>query len=597
MSHSPFVLSKYLRRLRWQRWLTAFLALLAVAAVIVLFWAHRVRQAELRVGEAEMLLREGRVEEALALAAEAVGGRRTAERARWVRLEAYRAMGSRAELDEANALWGLAGTSDALLRLVQAAMRWNRQAEAFAALEEARKSASVSEVNRLALEATAAAHWGDYPKAARVLEKAIVMGYPENDQTRLTMGILLVAEGDHEEGLSRLEEITPDSPYFAEAIRNRVEVYRQLGRVEAIEEVSEALFTDPHITVSEKLLTLDFLYDQGRTAWVYMALDWMWHTGQNAAQISDLLLWAYLEDRAVEWADEALASLPAVAFEDLPLRVVGVARNHQKKRFLPQDAGTEQVETEKGAEGAGDGQHSPVDFGALSLSSYEGPFVLLLRLGRLQEEGTGRSGVALRVLERELHSVLVASPEQITPLDRFVRAFGMDRSWEAVLTRLSRESKKIAEPALFALHRIYAANRDTPALYRLMERAVELNPDDLVALNNVVYIGLLLEVDSPQFERLVERIGEHQQRDIRFASTYAHALLLRGRAMEALELLESYPPEVLASPSVALSHSAILEAVGRSVDAQHALSHVDAEKLFPEEEVIFERIRDRVGRE
>ena len=47
--------------------------------------------------------------------------------------------------------------------------------------------------------------------------------------------------------------------------------------------------------------------------------------------------------------------------------------------------------------------------------------------------------------------------------------------------------------ALKRLYQIYAGERNTPELYKVAKRILEVDPRDLVAVNNVASLGLLLD--------------------------------------------------------------------------------------------------------
>lgn len=568
-----------------------------IAMVLLLAWGHRGRVAEDRVREASLLLEQSRAIAALGAIDAVLADRPDFLPAIRLRVDILGALGRPEELEAARELWEETGVGDALIRLVRAAMKWDSKAIAYQALATTEARQALSPVDRLALEATVNARWGDYAAAARAFDKAIALGYPENDQSRLTMGILEIQKGDIEAGLRSLESVVPESPYYAEALRGMMRVYRESGRIENIKRHAEAFLTAPEIIISEKLATLDFLHGQGATASVKAALDWIWHSAPTGEAVADLLIWCYLDDRAVEWADNALASLPEEAFEVLPLRLVAVARERQ---YSAESRGEENPADKVG--GAVSSVSALSAFATaisaplrqpFSLSDFQNssPYAALLSLERLHDEGLGSGSLRQRLAARQLHEQLMAASETIDGLDRFVRAFDLQSVWEPALVSLAKEQPRVAHPAVRLLYRIYSERKDAPALFRLMERALELDPDDLIALNNYTHLGLLLEIDPPRFQKLAERVGEHRARDVRFAGTYAFALLLKDRPEMALDVLEAYPSEALRTPSVAPYYAATLAAMGDTEGAADVLATIDPAMLFESEREFVEHLR------
>lgn len=546
-------------------WIGGVLAGAVIIFGSVLFWAHQGRLVMDRVREAEELLAAGRGQEALAVTEEALAARPELMLARRVRVDALAAIGSRGELDAARENWEMSGAGEDAVRLIQAAMRWNEEAIARGVLSSDQVTTSFAPVNRLALESTVNARWGAYEAAVDAFDQALALGYPENDQSRLTAGILRIQEGDIDGGLERLEAVSEDSPFYPEAAGTLVMVYRQSGRSMDVQRHAEAYFKAPRISLSEKLATLDFLHENASASRMALALDWIWHTAPTGGAIADLLIWCYLDDRMPEWADAALAGLPEAAFENEPVRLVTIARSRQ----------------------IGDrGMSAGLEAG---ISASASPYAALLQLASLADDGLMVGSLRQRVLTRELRAALVDSPRLIDGVDRFSRAFFLGRAWEPVLVQLTREDAPVAEPAVRLLFKMYSESRDTAALWRLMERAVELNPDNIVSLNNYVHLGLLLKADPPRFYRLAERVGEQGHRRVHFAGTYAFSLLLQGRAADARTVLEQHPAEALREPAIAPYYAAALAATGDSLPAADILASIDPAELFAEERALLEQ--------
>lgn len=557
-------------------WLTgaSLGGVLLLAALI--YYGHQGRKTEDRLRVGESFLELGELERALEEVDSTLQSHPT-RAAMELRRRVLGAMGNRRELEDAKSIFEEYPDSGTLTAFVQSAIRWDDEALAREALVRGKTLVEdLSDANYLALVAIVSARWGDYGAAATAFGRALELGYPENDQSQLTFGILKIQEGDLSGGLERLESIPSNSPYFAEALRSAVAVYRRSGRLDDVKRHAEAYFSMPEISISEKLATLDFVYPNASVAWTEATLDWTLQSARTGNAVADLLIWAYLDGHAPQWADETLESLPEAAFEVLPLRLVAVARARMKRM--------EERNREMPSVSAG------LDL-EVSVPPKESPYADVLQLALLEDKRMGDESVSRHVLERALDEQIEAAPEVVTGVDRFVRAFDLMTIWEPTLWRLTRDEGASAKPALGILFRLYSQERDTGDLFRVMERMVELEPNNFLALNNYVNLGLLLGRDPPRFYSLAERVGEHAGQNGRLASTYAFALVRQDRAREALEVMEALPAEARREDSVAVYYALALAAVGEREKAREVVAGMDTLSLFAEERALIDEIR------
>lgn len=559
----------------------ALLVLGSVLLGLLLLWAHQGREAEARIHQAEAHLRAGRFQDALSLVENVLGGA-VSERALRIRVDALSALESPFELSAAEALWDFSLSRESLVRLVQAAMRWDAPAIARHALDVERRNSLLAPMDRYALEATVAVRWGEYATAAAAFDRAMALGYPENDQSRLTAGILRIQEGDLAGGIERLEAISRDSPHFAEAVRSLMTIYRQTDRLEDVAAHAPHFFRSASIAVVEKLALLDYLHAKGSSALLYEALEWTWRSARTGAAVADLLVWCYLDGRAAAWADARLASLPHAAFEVLPLRLIAVARDRQL-RLAEHRNDAAPVERDSGRFA-----FLREDLSAFTSTS---AYAALLQSALLEEEEAAANLVRRQVLMRELHlGLLGGDPELVARIDLFARTFEMTPVWEVALVRLSREHSAAADSAIQILYRLYSEQKDTRALFQVMERAVERNPDSVVALNNLTHLGLLLGENLPRFHRLAEQLSAYQLRDVRIASTCAFSKLLQGEAEAARAILEEHAPDVLRQPPVALYYAATVAVTEDLERAEAWIASIDPATLFPEEAELLKKL-------
>jgi tetratricopeptide (TPR) repeat protein len=139
--------------------------------------------------------------------------------------------------------------------------------------------------------------------------------------------------------------------------------------------------------------------------------------------------------------------------------------------------------------------------------------------------------------------------------------------------------------ALKQLYRIYSNKRDTRELYKVAKRILEVDPGDLVAVNNVASLGLLLDQDADQDSKLAEELHSRAVSIPAFETTYAFALLKTQRTGEALQIVERLPEEAIDDPSIGLYYGLVLAANGKGEAAKPYLTAaLRSGQLFPEEE-------------
>jgi Flp pilus assembly protein TadD len=139
--------------------------------------------------------------------------------------------------------------------------------------------------------------------------------------------------------------------------------------------------------------------------------------------------------------------------------------------------------------------------------------------------------------------------------------------------------------ALKHLYRIYSDKRDTRELYKIAKRILEVEPGDLIAVNNVASLGLLLDQDTSQKTKLAEDLYSKASSNPAFKTTYAFALLKTQRTDEAMQIIQGLPQEATNDPSIGLYYGLVLAADGKREAAKPYLTAaLQRGRLFPEEE-------------
>ena len=139
------------------------------------------------------------------------------------------------------------------------------------------------------------------------------------------------------------------------------------------------------------------------------------------------------------------------------------------------------------------------------------------------------------------------------------------------------------------------ARGDTRGLKRVMQRALELDPTDRVARNNLALYSLLLHSETDAAFHHAEEVYQGNPSNAVFTSTWAFALHQKGRTTEGLRLLETLPEKDLRQPSIAAYRGILMAAMGNAAAAQESLSHVRDSSLLPEERELVAAARRSAG--
>ncbi len=139
-----------------------------------------------------------------------------------------------------------------------------------------------------------------------------------------------------------------------------------------------------------------------------------------------------------------------------------------------------------------------------------------------------------------------------------------------------------------SLYRVYVQQGDTQGLYRVTLKLVELEPDNIDFKNNLAQIGLLLDAQIHDAQRLAAEIYQKQPANPAYVTTYAYALLTDGKKAKAIEILRKLTPEQLKDPAVSVYYGICLAAVG-DPEAKKYLQLGEKAFLLPQEKALVEK--------
>ncbi len=147
--------------------------------------------------------------------------------------------------------------------------------------------------------------------------------------------------------------------------------------------------------------------------------------------------------------------------------------------------------------------------------------------------------------------------------------------------------------ALTGLYRSYAIQGDTQGLYRVTLRLVESYPDNTDFRNNLAQIGLLLEAQIHDAQRLAAETYQKQPTNPAYATTFAYALLTEGKKEKAVEVLRKLTPEQLEDPPTAVYYGICLAAAG-DPEAKKYLELAQKAPLLPQEKALLEKATNSI---
>lgn len=148
--------------------------------------------------------------------------------------------------------------------------------------------------------------------------------------------------------------------------------------------------------------------------------------------------------------------------------------------------------------------------------------------------------------------------------------------------------------ALDQLSVLYRQRTDAHGRFRVARRRLEFHPMDRLALAEVAYLGLLLEVTEPDPAQLVEILRRQPPLATEAVKACALSLWRQERVREAVPLFESLPIPTREDPSLAWFYGTVLSAAGDVAKASRYLALGANFPRSPEEEALFREARLRL---
>jgi tetratricopeptide (TPR) repeat protein len=198
--------------------------------------------------------------------------------------------------------------------------------------------------------------------------------------------------------------------------------------------------------------------------------------------------------------------------------------------------------------------------------------------------GDNQSSAEAAALWRAAIKAAQGRPEQLATIAKLAEGWGYRSEAADVLWQIATGATG-AKQALATLQKYYSQTHDSHGLLRVAKRALELNPNDLVAANNCASLSLLLNVDTAA-RRLAEKLYIEHPTNAAFAATYAFALHTEGKTADALRVLERLKDQQLRQPAMAAYYVVMLAANGNVERAREFLPAAQRANLLPEEQTL-----------
>lgn len=185
------------------------------------------------------------------------------------------------------------------------------------------------------------------------------------------------------------------------------------------------------------------------------------------------------------------------------------------------------------------------------------------------------------------------NPAQLQALAKMAVLWHFEPQLEATLWTIA-ESGALEEGALIDLNRLYIARQDTLGQLKVARRLHTIRPTDLSALNNVVYLGLLLDRNDAKLQELADTLHVKSPKNPAHVATYAFALFTRGQHAQAVEIMNSLGTEILNRPLYSAMQGIFLAHAGNAKGAREALTRATGATLSPEEDALVRTARAMV---
>jgi predicted Zn-dependent protease len=450
---------------------------------------------------------------------------------------------------------------NALIQLAVAALRFGETEVAQEALERLPAAAKDTAI-ALSLQATIDVLGGRLSRAENLFERAAELE-PSSLSHRLNLLKIRLQFRDSakaDPAREELERLAKDSSTRADALRALLQDARAHGQSEQALSIARQLASAPDAPLSDQLLLLQQLSVSAKSEFsaAFAGLRQKIQSSGNSGLIFQLMSWQNahgLYRESLDWKNE----LPVSLTNDFAIQFAESEALIGLKNWIPLR-----------------GKIATEDWGGMN-------YLRLAIYARVERE------LGSSEFRERWESALVATAGEwsaVLGLANIAEQWGWKEQAVQAFWIITRQSQG-QRVALKRLYQIYAGERNTPELYKVAKRILEVDPRDLVAVNNVASLGLLLDQDIDQAAKLAEDVYHKAPSIPAFSATYAFALLRNRQPEKALQILKGLSVQAAGDRAIGLYYGLALAANGQGDVAKPYLqTALGSNHLFPEEETL-----------
>ena len=177
------------------------------------------------------------------------------------------------------------------------------------------------------------------------------------------------------------------------------------------------------------------------------------------------------------------------------------------------------------------------------------------------------------------------SPEQLEALTRMA----LDWGWKQKAREVARSLSSYERCPRWVLDTLWAGSLkrgESSELYRLSNLLARADPKNIAHRNNAVFLGLLIRNKEATAHEMASALYREAPGNANVVATYGLSCFQRGRAAEAVTLMETLKPEQLHEPGTARYYGIFLAAAKKFDQARIWLEVGAKGEMLPEERAL-----------
>lgn len=391
---------------------------------------------------------------------------------------------------------------------------------------------------------------------------------PKEESYRLSLATLQAGSGTpgaRERALEVLNELSSKPDQQLVALRALLADAMNHGEAAKAKELALKISSDPNSDFTDKLARLALLRKLKDPDATSFLLDLKKHAMSKQEDLSPLLLWMNehgLSLMVMEWA----AELPPEVTAKPP---VCIAVTDARARNLD----WEKIEDTLFSASWGEADHLRQAYRTRALE-------------HLSEEDKANAPLAWE-------AALLAAGKRTAALETLAKlaaAWGWERRAEEALWKVST-TDQCPPWVRLKLWDIAIKHADAQQMRLVAKLMAEADPRSITDRNNAICLGLLIRSPDAKLHEQAAALYKDAPDNLDVASTYGLSLFQRGRAEDALAVMEKFTPEQLREPNAARYYGIFLSASDRHGEAEEFLKLGEQGFVLPEETALIGRTR------